>query len=124
MRSIVETITESFTLPDKKEGMRLKDTFKLFVGKSVPPKFSYDSATFDSDVRGCVKLTYYLRKDSPEYEKMQNYLSYLKSKGWLLTDYNRYKEWSYNTNDFDVRVLAIRIYDHGDNVSFEFFKKR
>ena len=124
MRSIVETITESFTLPDKKEGMRLKETFKLFVGKSVPPKFSYDSATFDSDVRGCVKLTYYLRKDSPEYEKMQNSLSYLKSKGWLLTDYNRYKEWSYNTNDFDVRVLAIRIYDHGDNVSFEFFKKR
>ena len=123
MRSIVETITESFTLPDKKEGMRLKETFKLFVGKSVPPKFSYDSATFDSDVRGCVKLTYYLRKDSPEYEKMQNYLSYLKSKGWLLTDYNRYKEWSYNTNDFDVRVLAIRVMDHGDNVSFDFFKK-
>lgn len=124
MKDIVSTIKESFSLPDKKEGMRLKETFKLFVGKSVPPKFSYDSATFDSDVRGCVKLTYYLRKDSPEYEKMQNYLSYLKSKGWLLTDYNRYKEWSYNTNDFDVRVLAIRIYDHGDNVSFEFFKKR
>ena len=54
---------------------------------------------------------------------MQNYLSYLKSKGWLLTDYNRYKEWSYNTNDFDVRVLAVRERDFGENVQYDFFKR-
>lgn len=124
MKDIVSTIEESFSLPDKKEGMRLKDTFKLFTGKSVPPKFTYDSASFERDIRGSVKLSYYLKKDSEDYKRMQNYLSYLESKGWLLTDYNRYKEWSYNTNDFDVRVLAIQAIDYGDNVKFEFFKKR
>lgn len=124
MKDIVSTIKEGFSLPDKKEGMRLKDTFKLFTGKSVPPKFTYDSASFESDIRGSVKLSYYLKKDSEEYKRMQSYLSYLESRGWLLTDYNRYKEWSYNTNDFDVRVLAIRVIDYGDNVKFEFFKKK
>ena len=124
MKDIVSTIKESFSLPDKKEGMRLKDAFKLFTGKSVPPKFTYDSASFERDIRGSVKLSYYLKKDSEEYKRMQNYLSYLESKGWLLTDYNRYKEWSYNTNDFDVQVLAIQAIDYGDNVKFEFFKKR
>ena len=124
MKDIVRTIKESFSLPDKKEGMRLKDTFKLFTGKSVPSKFNYDDAVFDSYVRGRVKLSYYLEKGSPEYERMQNYLSFLESRGWLLTDYNNYREWSYNTNDFDIRVLAIRENDYDEHVKYEFYKKK
>lgn len=124
MKDIVSTIKEGFSLPDKKEGMRLKGIFKLFTGKSVPPKFTYDSASFERDIRGSVKLSYYLKKDSEDYKRMQNYISYLESRGWLLTDYNRYKEWSYNTNDFDVRVLAIREHDYGEHVKYEFYKKK
>lgn len=104
--------------------MRLKDTFKLFTGKSVPPKFAYDSASFEWDMRGRVKLSYYLEKGSPEYERMQSYLSYLESKGWLPTDYNSYRERTYNTNDFDIRVLAIREQDYGEHVSYDFYKKK
>lgn len=122
MKSIIEYINEGFfSQPDAKKGRELKNAFKLTFGKSLPPHGSYDDTFSCEDAKRGVLISYYIKPNTPDRDKMDAYLELLHKNGCdkynsrpATSTHAEVNKWLYKTQDYSIGKLGIEEIKHKD----------